>query len=97
MLQDLIGTKLFDTVLELSQEPLKGGGFLDKLDALERLGILEKAGVWQKLRQIRHHLSHEYPDKPDVMARYLNEAFEGAKTLLKILSLLKSFIQKLHS
>lgn len=92
LLQDIMGTKLFDMVLELSQEPLKGSGFLDKLDALERLGILERVDVWQKLRQIRNHLSHEYPDRPDLMARYLNEAFEGANTLLKILSAVKNLL-----
>ncbi|MEI8295705.1 MAG: hypothetical protein WCG04_04190, partial [Alphaproteobacteria bacterium] len=92
MLQDLMGAKLFDLVLESERVQVKYPGFLDKLDALERMGLLEKTEDWEKLREIRNNFAHEYPDKPDLMAKNLNEAFAGAKVLLGILVAIKIFV-----
>lgn len=94
MLQDLMKAKLFDLVLESAQVQVKYPGFLDKLDTLERMNLLDKASDWEKLRDIRNNFAHEYPDKPGTMAKNLNEAFAGAHILLGILDAIKNFVRR---
>jgi hypothetical protein len=93
-LQDLLGAKLFESVLEWAQEPLKGEAFLDKLYALEKLRIIPDANKWKELREVRNKLSHEYPDDANKNANYVNEAFEWAAYLLDCLERFKQFVNK---
>jgi hypothetical protein len=93
-LQDLLGEKLFESVLEWAQEPLKGKAFLDKLYVLEKLRIISDANEWKELRDVRNHLSHEYPDDPDKNAEYLNQAFKWAVYLLDCLDRFREFVNK---
>ena len=67
--------------------------FIDRLNRLEKFGVLDEAENWMKMRQIRNHLSHEYPDQPEIMAEYLNDAFNFGKTLLYYLEATTSFLK----
>ncbi len=84
-LQDLIGNALFPKLLASVGEPVDEMTFIDRLNRLEKLGVLDNAENWMKLRQIRNHLSHEYPDQPEITAEYLNDAFDFGRILLKCL------------
>lgn len=94
-LQDLMGAKLFGLVLEFSKEPGQFETFLDKLNALEKLGCIPEAKQWLQMREMRNHLSHEYPQKPEISAGNINQAFEMAAVLLNIFQNLKLFIKKI--
>ena len=83
-LQDLLGTKLIDAYLLAQQENIEQLSMLDKLHKLERLGIIEDSELWKKMRNARNHISHEYPDHPELTAKYLNQIFELAPELLQI-------------
>ncbi len=74
-LQDLMGEKLFDQVLEYSKEPGEYITFIDKVNKLEKLGLIPDAQKWLLLREIRNYLSHEYPDDPELNAKNINISF----------------------
>lgn len=93
-LQDLMGNALFPKLLESVGEPVDEMTFIDRLNRLEKLGILDSAENWMTLRQIRNHLSHEYPDQPEITAEYLNDAFDFGKILLRCLEKSVQFVTK---
>jgi hypothetical protein len=82
-LQDTLGAKLFPLLLQLSEEGEYDLSFLDKLHHLEKLRLLSSAKWWLKLRDLRNHLSHEYPDQPQLMADNVNQAVAASRELLE--------------
>lgn len=55
-------------------ESIQGLSFVDKLNLLERVEIIEDAYWWKDLRDLRNKLSHEYDinrsAKPSLLIRY---------------------------
>ncbi|WP_176212450.1 hypothetical protein [Metallibacterium scheffleri] len=84
-LQDVLGTRLFPALLDVLQEPYEDRPMLDKLNRLEKLGLLESTESWEKLRALRNHFAHEYPDEPALRAAYLNQGFDAAASIETIL------------
>jgi len=72
-LQDAMGEKLFRAILLFLDEEIEGKPFVDVLNKMEKLSLLESAEVWRKLRDIRNELSHQYDDEPEEMAIVLNK------------------------
>ena len=66
-LQDAIGTRLLPTLLQLLQEWQENEAFLDKLNRAEKLGLLYSVDQWQRLRELRNQITHEYPDNPEAI------------------------------
>lgn len=58
-LQDTIGARLFPQILEALAEPVTDKAFIDILNRLEKLGILDSAFNWVQLRKIRNDIAHE--------------------------------------
>lgn len=92
-LQDLMGTKLFTLLLESIGELTMTMTLIDKLNRLEQLNLANPQ-KWRKLRETRNHLAHEYPNYPELTARYLNEAFELSTYLLEVLANIKAFLKQ---
>lgn len=86
-LQDLIGSKLIDVFLELNQESMPTQTMLDKLNRLERLGIV-KIVLWTQMRDARNHVAHEYPHEPALTAFYLNQIIDLTPKLLELYRIL---------
>ena len=84
-LQDVLGTRLFPALLDVLQEPYEDWPMLDKLNRLEKLGLLESTEAWEKLRALRNHFAHEYPDEPALRAAYLNQGFDAAASIETIM------------
>ena len=84
-LQDVLGTRLFPALLDALQEPYEDRPMLDKLNRLEKLGLLESTEAWEKLRALRNHFAHEYPDEPALRAAYLNQGFDAAASIETIM------------
>ena len=82
-LQDLIGSKLIDVFLDLNQESMPTQTMLDKLNKLERLGIV-KIDLWTQMRDARNHVAHEYPNDPALTAFYLNQIIDLIPKLLEL-------------
>lgn len=88
-LQDLVGNKLIDAFFESQEEPVSNLTMIDKLNKLEKLLLIEDASIWGEMRKARNHLTHEYPDQPDLTAKFLNEAVQLIPELLKLLENIK--------
>ena len=84
-LQDTLGTRLVPAMLDALQEPYEDRPMLDKLNRLEKLGLLDSTASWEKLRALRNHFAHEYPDDPALRAAYLEQGFEAAQSIEAIL------------
>jgi hypothetical protein len=80
-LQDAIGQRLLPAILRAGQDWRDDDTFLDKLNRLEKLGVIPSASDWVQLRDLRNHAMHEYPDDPEVNAANLNKVFDGIAKL----------------
>ena len=76
-LQDTIGQRLFPGVLEILEEPVKERSFLDRLNRLEQLKIIESKEQWLNLRNMRNILAHEYENDPQGMSEALNLVYQS--------------------
>lgn len=85
-LQDIMGNRLFPLTLEVLAEPVSDKAFIDILNRLEKLGILDSALHWIQLRKIRNDIAHEYPAS-------LSERIEGINFLFDHLSTMKLIIE----
>ena len=72
-LQDVIGAKIFPFILDILGED--ASTFRDKLNRLEKLGIIKSANWWMQLREIRNLITHDYPDDYEQLATHFNQLF----------------------
>jgi hypothetical protein len=91
-LQDLIGRKIIDEFLLSKEEFIDTDTMIDKINKLERMQIISNAQTWSHMREVRNHIAHEYPDRPELTARYLNQLFDLSPKLLAILHNIKNKI-----
>jgi hypothetical protein len=89
-LQDVIGSKVFPLLVDSMRENVKGSSFIDLLEHLEKIELIESVEFWLELRKVRNFVSHEYPDNPKLMVDHLNKIYEATLKLL-------SYWQGLHS
>jgi hypothetical protein len=86
-LQDSLGERVLPGILTQVQEPLPPEAtFAEKLQRLERLGVLASAGTWRLLREVRNSLAHEYPENPALQAAALTRLVAGVDDLLLLWS-----------
>ena len=96
-IQDKIGAKLFKKILYVAKEidheniPMK-----DALNLLEKLGVLEDSKSWDRLREIRNSLAHEYPFNIEDRVENIILSLEGYHLLKKIYANLKLFTKDLN-
>ncbi len=92
-LQDKIGAKLFKQVLyELKEIDTFSYTMIDVLNMLERLNILDNINEWEKLRELRNILAHEYPFEIEERVENIALALEGFEELRSIYGKLKSMV-----
>lgn len=84
-LQDATGQRLFREAMMVLDEDTEKMAFVDILNRLEKLGRLESADTWRRLRKIRDHVSHECGDNPEYIAAALNAVFDARKPLFELL------------
>lgn len=81
-LQDAMGAKLFPQILELLGEQGAMLTFIDKLNRLEKIGVLCSSSDWLLLREMRNAFAHDYPEDSELNAATLNRAQPLADQLL---------------
>ncbi len=92
-LQDVIGQRLFKTLLIYLQEGDVGSWpFIDVLNRLEKIGVLEDKAIWLELRQIRNHIAHQYEENIDDIVKSLNTIYTKYQQLTAILSRIKQML-----
>lgn len=82
-LQDSMGEKLFATTLFLLGEDFTKKPFIDMLNRLEKLELLDKQ-EWMDLRTIRNNVAHEYSFNVDELTDSLNDIFKVKNKLISI-------------
>ena len=80
-LQDSMGEKLFATILFLLGEDFSKKPFIDMLNRLEKLELLDKQ-EWMDLQIIRNNVAHEYSYNVDELVDSLNDIFKVKDKLL---------------
>jgi uncharacterized protein with HEPN domain len=57
---------------------------LDKLNKLEKYGIISDSLQWIEMRKARNIVEHEYPDNSELVAKTLNLIFKYCPGLINI-------------
>ncbi len=84
-LQDKIGAKLFRAVLwELREVDDESMPMRDILNRLEKLQLIEDAKAWDRLREIRNAIAHEYPLDIEERVENIAAAMQGYSLLKTI-------------
>ena len=94
-LQDAIGQKLFKVLLQLAEEDIEALTFIDILNKLEKIGILN-ANEWRELRRDRSDLAHNYDDEPEEMANTINKLYKKKEVLFGIYKSVETYYKKMH-
>ena len=90
-LQDATGEKLFILLLEfLKEENTRNKPFIDTLNRLEQIGLLNDKNIWLELRKIRNNIAHQYEDEPQAAADALNAIYAAKPILEKIYTSFKA-------
>ena len=89
-LQDSMGNKLFPSLLENLGEDIENLPFIDLLNKLEKLELLDDHNQWLTLRETRNLVIHEYPF-------FTPEIVEGLNLLFQQLSILEIIWEKINS
>lgn len=90
-LQDAIGQKLFKIILIFLNEDIDGKPFIDILNLMEKLNLLESAKEWKELRDDRNELSHNYEDEPEEMSETINKLYDKKEILINIYQRIKDY------
>lgn len=90
-LQETLGNQLFRFIVSEYVENIEQLTFLDRLNQLEKIEILESVNSWKTLIDIRNTLLHQYDDDPQEMAATLNNMFAYKAELLTLFDRVDDF------
>ena len=93
-LQDTIGQRFFSAVLEAQEEPVEEASFLDRLNRLEQLKVIDSKEQWLNLRNMRNKFAHEYEDDPEAMSAIINLIYDAYPVLEQIFFQVKRYYEK---
>ena len=85
-LQDAMVESLFTEFLKFLGENVSSLPMIDRLNKLEKYGVLKSASQWKKLRDLRNSLAHEYPNSYAFLVQTLNQIFEQYQFLEQTLN-----------
>ncbi|MFO1257725.1 MAG: hypothetical protein U1E78_04840 [Gammaproteobacteria bacterium] len=89
-LQDIIGVKIFPIILDILGE--NAPSFRDKLNSLEKLGVIDDAQWWMEMREIRNQITHDYPENYNVLSADFNKMLPFVQGLIVFWEKLKIYI-----
>jgi hypothetical protein len=61
-MQDSLGTRFLPALYALLEDDDRPRPFLDILNRLEQLRVVEDVATWQFFRDLRNRLAHDYPE-----------------------------------
>ncbi len=89
-LQDTMGEKVFPAILLLSGEEIKRMTFIDRLNRLEELELVDK-DRWMKLRKERNEIAHEYSYNIEEVVEGINHIYKKIDELVEIFDKICNF------
>ncbi len=90
-LQDAMGAKLFRYIMLYLGEDIENRPFIDILNRMEKIGLIDSANEWRELREDRNELSHNYENEPISMSISINILYEKSERLIEIYNRIKSY------
>lgn len=90
-LQDTLGEKIMPAILIISKEDVKRKTFIDILNRLEELEIIDKQN-WLNLREIRNSIAHEYSFNAPEVVNSIADIYNNSDDLMQIYQTIKKFI-----
>jgi hypothetical protein len=93
-LQDTIGNKLFPLILEGLGEFTPNMPFIDILNTLEKLSVIESTEQWLGLREVRNLVTHEYAGNEQELVNALNELYQQSQILTSTMENLRVYIKR---
>jgi len=92
-LQDLLGRKIFRSILEYS-------GFDTNVSFVEILSELERSSLvdiekWIELRDIRNAIAHEYPEDEDNIVDEITEIYNNIDYLIELSQRLQEYFDEI--
>ena len=93
-IQDKMGEKLFPAVLQALLEYEAHMPFIDILNKLEKLELLQSTDEWIDFRNLRNTLTHEYPDNEDEIIQAIALAVDAYKKMLSVFYTMSDVIRK---
>jgi uncharacterized protein with HEPN domain len=93
-LQDTIGESILKGLLIKSKEDVEKMTFLDILNRLEKLDILDK-NKWLELREVRNEIAHEYSFNQDEVVDNINMIYDRSDELITIYNKIYKFIKEI--
>jgi hypothetical protein len=90
-LQDNMGQRLFKTMMYFLKEDIDGKPFIDILNMMEKISLLESSNIWRDLREDRNKLAHNYEDEPDEMSEAINKLYNKKDILINIYLKIKNY------
>ncbi|MBC8323342.1 MAG: hypothetical protein H8E70_07225 [Candidatus Marinimicrobia bacterium] len=94
-LQDSMGEKLFRALLIFLDENIEQKPFIDILNRLEKLEIIDDVESWKRLRDIRNELSHQYEDDSEDMSIAINKVYQEKETIETIYNRIVHYYESL--
>ena len=88
-IQDIMGQKLFPTILKLLGEYQNNMAQIDMVHRLERLELITHSFLWQELIMLRNRITHDYPQNKSEISQNLQQAIKAYKTMKQIYSNIK--------
>jgi len=93
-LQDTLGQRLFKYTLKFLGEDIENKPFIDILNLLEKLTVIDSAKEWMELRGYRNELSHNYENNPQTAVELINTLFLKQKILEEIFLNIKNTLEE---
>ena len=72
-LQDSMARRLLPSLYALLEADTEPRPFLDMLSRLEQLDVLPSVQTWQRFRNLRNNLAHDYPESLEQTAETLSQ------------------------
>jgi len=89
-LSDIITQKIFKTIVELSLEDIYT--FIDRINYMEKLEIIESSTIFKEIRKIRNEISHEYIIED--LSELFEDVLEYSRILFKTVDRIEAFCAK---
>ena len=83
-MQDSLGTRFLPALFNLLEDDEAPRPFLDILDRLEQLRVLESVETWQYFREMRNRLAHDYPESVEQTVGTLNLLYTEMERFLRL-------------
>ena len=93
-MQDTMGEKLFPATLILVGEYKRSMSFIDILNKLEQLELIDRIQTWQAFRKARNLFAHTYPWEIQDLISGIKLALQYSDELITIYEKIKNYIEQ---